>query len=121
MPATGQASHDAIAASASAIESGRSNARGLVDILRNAHSVTQANRTSSFPESIDSSHDRLDLCCVAPELYAYSSILASIRITDAAAPRSARSIHRMLSSESPARRPRSRGTILNGVGFTVAR
>ena len=38
MPAAGWASQEEIAASASAVESGRSNTRGLVAILRKAHS-----------------------------------------------------------------------------------
>ena len=41
------------------LESGRSNTLGLVAILRKAQSVSQANRTSSGPESVASSQARL--------------------------------------------------------------
>jgi hypothetical protein len=61
----GRASQDEIAASASEMERGRSNTRGFVPILRKAHSVTQANRTSSGPESAFSSQARLCSCCSA--------------------------------------------------------
>jgi hypothetical protein len=54
-----------IAASASETESGRSNTRGFVAILRKAHSVSQAKRTRSGPESTASSQARLASCCSA--------------------------------------------------------
>jgi hypothetical protein len=52
-------------ASASDGDSGRSNTRGLVAILRKAQSVSQAKRTRSGPESAASSQARLFSCCSA--------------------------------------------------------
>jgi hypothetical protein len=65
MPAAGWASQEEIAASASDVESGRSNTRGFVAILKKAHSVSQAKRTRSGPESTASSQARLFSCCSA--------------------------------------------------------
>jgi hypothetical protein len=47
------------------MESVRSNTRGFVAILRKAHSVSQAKRTRSGPESTASSQTRLFSCCSA--------------------------------------------------------
>ena len=65
-PATGWASQEDIAASASEVESGRSNTRALVAILMKAHSVSHAKRTRSGPESTASNQARLFSCCSAP-------------------------------------------------------
>ena len=64
-PAAGWASHDEIAAAASDVDSGRSNTRGVVAILRNAQSVSHAKRTRSGPESTSRSQARLFSCCAA--------------------------------------------------------
>jgi len=58
-------SQEEIAASASDVESRRSNTRGFVAILKKAHSVSQAKRTRSGPESTASSQARLFSCCSA--------------------------------------------------------
>ena len=51
MPAARWASQDEIAASAAEVESGRSNARGFVAILKKADCVSHAKRTSSAPRA----------------------------------------------------------------------
>lgn len=66
IPATGWASQEDIAASASDVESGRSNTPALVAILIKAHSVSHAKRTRSCPESAASNQVRLFSCCSAP-------------------------------------------------------
>jgi hypothetical protein len=67
-PAAGWASQEEIAASASVVKSGRSNARGFVVILRKARSVSQATRTRSGPESAASSQARLSFQPAAQRL-----------------------------------------------------